>query len=443
MLDKVIKKGLERADEAEAYLADREVITIRMADKRILEAKGVNERSLAVRLVKDKKISIANTSLLDDKHIDRCLDNPITIDDKHEEWKGFPSTNSIKPFNGYDKALADLSIDEFTSIAEEIIDKALAYNIDNLSGSLHLIKEEISLANSNSLSLNDKATYIITSITADKGKGSGIGFNASRKFDSFKPLDAVENAISMAINSSNPKRCEEGEYSIIFEPYAFGELLSFVFAYNFNGKMYRDKRSCLYGRLREKVAVDNFSLYDEPRIEDGLGSKPFDDEGIETRTNRLIDNGIFNDIIYDLFYAYKDNRDSTGNGLRLGYPIGRTADMPIPSMHNIVVKEGDYDKEEMIKDTKKGLLVGRLWYTYPVNPEQGDFSCTARSGIFLIENGEIKHPCNMVRIIDNLKKLMLKISAISKDREQVLQWHATPCITPTIRVDGIKIVPVG
>ena len=44
----------------------------------------------------------------------------------------------------------------------------------------------------------------------------------------------------------------------------------------------------------------------------------------------------------------------------------------------------------MIKDTKHGLLIGRLWYTYAVNPIKGDFSCTARSGIRIIENGEVK-----------------------------------------------------
>lgn len=434
----IVNLTSRRVDEAEAYLVDREVITIRMASKRILEAKGVNERAVAIRLVKDKRLSIANTSLLDREHIERSIDNSILVEDREERWKGFPSQQGIRPFNGYDNTLASLSLEECTSIAEDIIDNAEI----EISGSIHLVREKISLANTSSLSLSDKATYILANITAHKDDVSGIGFNASRSLKFFNAKEAAEEAISMAIRSSNAKRCYEDRYSIIFEPYAFGELLSFVFAYNFNGKMYRDKRSCLYNKLDKKVAVDNFTLYDNPRIEDGLGSKPFDDEGIETKTKSLIDNGIFKSIIYDLFYGYKDNINSTGNGLRLGYPVGRAADMPIPSMHNIVVKEGDYGNDEIIKDTKKGLLVGRLWYTYPVNPEQGDFSCTARSGIFLIEDGEIKHPCKMVRIIDNLKHLLLNISAIGRERKQVLQWYSTPSITPMIRVDDIKVTPI-
>ena len=77
----------------------------------------------------------------------------------------------------------------------------------------------------------------------------------------------------------------------------------------------------------------------------------------------------------------------------MGSPMGRDAlPIPTPLPHNLRVKESGTKKEEIIEETKKGLIVGRLWYTYPVNPERGDFSCTARSGIRIIENGKIKNP---------------------------------------------------
>ena len=174
-----------------------------------------------------------------------------------------------------------------------------------------------------------------------------------------------------------------------------------------------------------------------------MGSKPFDDEGVPTQTRNLIERGVFQNIIYDTFYAAKDDVESTGNASRSGYPVGRSADpIPFPSIHNIVVKNGDYDREEIIKETKNGLLVGRLWYTYAVNPEKGDFSCTARSGIFVIKNGEIVGPSKMVRIIDNLQRLLMNISAIGKDSKHILQWHSLPSVTPSLRVDGIKAIPV-
>jgi PmbA protein len=96
----------------------------------------------------------------------------------------------------------------------------------------------------------------------------------------------------------------------------------------------------------------------------------------------------------------------------------------------------------MIKDTKHGLLVGRLWYTYAVNPIKGDFSCTARSGIRIIENGKIKNPGKSVRIIHNLPSLLQNISSIGNNEKNVLQWASLPSITPSIKVEKIKVISI-
>ena len=93
----------------------------------------------------------------------------------------------------------------------------------------------------------------------------------------------------------------------------------------------------------------------------------------------------------------------------------------------------------MIKDTNRGLLVGRLWYTYAVNPIKGDFSCTARSGIRIIENGEIKNPGRSVRIIHNFPKMLKNISGIGNNQRNVIQWASLPSITPSIKVENIVV----
>ena len=96
----------------------------------------------------------------------------------------------------------------------------------------------------------------------------------------------------------------------------------------------------------------------------------------------------------------------------------------------------------MIKETKHGLLVGRLWYTYAVNPIKGDFSCTARSGIRIIKNGEIIGPGRSVRIIHNLPTMMKNISAIGKNSRNVIQWASLPSITPSLKAEDISVSPI-
>ena len=123
--------------------------------------------------------------------------------------------------------------------------------------------------------------------------------------------------------------------------------------------------------------------------------------------------------------------------------MGRSAEpIPIAAPHNLKVIPGDQSQEEMIKETKQGLLVGRLWYTYAVNPIKGDFSCTARSGIRIIRDGEIIGPGRSVRIIHNLPAMMKNISAIGKNLRNVIQWASLPSITPSLKAEDISVSPI-
>ena len=123
------------------------------------------------------------------------------------------------------------------------------------------------------------------------------------------------------------------------------------------------------------------------------------------------------------------------NACRFGVPLGRSTDpIPVSAPHNLTIVSGNQTHEEIIKNTNDGILVGRLWYTYPVNPLRGDFSCTARSGIFQIKNGQIT-PIKSIRIIHNLLTMLENISAIGNDSKVVLPWAGLPVTCPTIKCD--------
>jgi PmbA protein len=195
--------------------------------------------------------------------------------------------------------------------------------------------------------------------------------------------------------------------------------------------------------LGSKIAVDDLNILDDPHAKEGIGSKSFDDEGIDTKVRPLIENGVFKNVYSDLFDAYKEEKNSSGNASREGSPMGRDSQpIPQPAPHNLHLTGGKMNRDEIIKETRRGLLVGRLWYTYAVNPIKGDFSCTARSGIRIIENGKIKAPGKSFRIVHNLPLLLQNISAVGNDEKNVLQWASLPSIAPTIKADGIKITPI-
>lgn len=436
-------------DECEAFFADRKVITIRITDSEIFEIKQNQEKSLAVRIIHQKRIGSAKTSNLDKNNVVEMALKSTSFVKPKNYWKCLPQNSKFTSLDKtYDKKLEEISGVQASDIAQTMIDAATQnQKVAAVSGSLNIVFEKIEIANTSGLACSDKATYIAGTINADSNVGnfpvSGIGAVSSRTMNGFDAQTIGKEAAEMCINSINPEKCESDTYSIIFEPYAIGEMLAFVFSSNFNLKLYSEKRSCFSDKLGEKIAQDSFSLIDDPHYPEGIGSKPFDDEGVPTKPRPLIDRGLFANTFSDSFYAFKEGKESSANASRPGSPAGRNAEpIPFPSPHNLRIKADRLSKAEIIKDTKKGLLVGRLWYTYAVNPERGDFSCTARSGIRIIENGAIKKPAKSVRIVHSLPILLQNIAAIGNDVRNVLQWNSLPSITPSIKVDKIKAVPI-
>ena len=341
--------------------------------------------------------------------------------------------------------MKQISGSKATDIAQNMINLSENDKVDTITGSLNIVYEDFELSNSNGLNFNNESTYISGIINAESEQStlavSGIGHACGRTLSKFSPEQIGLDAKNMCINSINPQKINSDTYSIIFDPYSVGELLAFVVASNFNFKTFKEKKSCFSNNFKDKVSVNEFNLTDNPHIPEGIGTKSIDDEGTKTEKIKLIENGIFKNIFSNLYDSYKEGEEkSSGNAIRMGSPMGRSAEpIPISAPHNLVVTQGNSSQEDMIKDTKHGLLVGRLWYTYAVNPIKGDFSCTARSGIQIIENGKIVGPGKSVRIVHNLPKMLNNISDIGKDQKRVMQWASLPSITPSIKVENISV----
>ncbi len=436
-------------DECEIVFIKKKITTVRITDSEIVEVKQNFDKSFGVRLIQGKKISSFQISDEQDieNSIKRSLKTSMRLKSR-DFWKSLPSNINYDPIKETtDRKLDQISGTDAADIAQSMINSSLDKKISAVSGSLNIVSEYFEISNSNDLNLKDSATYISGMINAESEDGrmpvSGIGQECCRTLDKF-PAEKIGNAAKlMCLESINPEKCESGTYPIIFEPYSVGEILAFVFAPNFNFKTFSERKSCFSDSFQNSIAIKEFSLIDDPHAPQGIGTKPFDDEGVKTSPRNLIEKGIFNSTFSNLFDGFKENIESTGNAARPGSPMGRSSEpIPIASPHNLRVKEGNVSQKDMIKDTKQGLLIGRLWYTYAVNPIKGDFSCTARSGIRIIENGEIKSPGKSVRIIHSLPALLRSISAIGNNQKNVLQWASLPSITPSIRVEGIKIISV-
>ena len=424
----------------------KKIITVRITDSEIVEIKQNFDQNYGLRLIHDKKIASIQTT--NQEEIEKTIDSAFKTSSKLKPrnfWKELPHKTHHKQLDGtFDEKLENISGANAMDIAQNMINSANNKIINTITGSLNIVSENFELANSNGLYLNEKATYISGIINAESESGvlpvSGIGHTSGRTLSNFSAEQVGNDAKIMCIESINPQKIDSDKYSIIFEPYSVGELLAFVVAANFNFKTFSEKKSCFSNNFEEKIATEKLSLVDDPHIPEGIGTKSIDDEGVETQKRSLIEKGIFKNTFSNLFDSYKEGKQSSGNASRAGSPMGRSSEpIPMSAPHNLKINPGDISQEDMIKDTKHGLLVGRLWYTYAVNPIKGDFSCTARSGIRIIENGKIKGPGRSVRIIHNLPTMIKNISEIGNNQKNVIQWASLPSIVPSIKVENIMV----
>ena len=433
-------------DECEIVKIKKNITTVRITDSEIVEIKQNFDQNYGIRLIHQKKIASVQTTNYE-KIVDD-IDKGFKITQKlrpREFWKGLPYKNESTQLEGtFDKKLKHISGSNSMDIAQNMINSAEGKKIDTITGSLNIVYENFELMNSNGLNFKDESTYISGIINAESEHStlpvSGIGHASGRTLAKFSAEQIGTDAKKMCVASINPQKINSDTYSIIFEPYSVGELLSFVVASNFSFKIVSEKKSCFSNDFENKIATENFNLTDDPHISEGVGTKIVDDEGVKTKKNKLIEDGIFKNTFSNLYDSYKEGKKLSGNATRLGSPMGRSSNpIPISAPHNLTIKSGTSSQEDMIKDTKHGLLVGRLWYTYAVNPIKGDFSCTARSGIQVIENGKITGPGKSVRIVHSLPNMLKNISDIGNDQRRVIQWASLPSITPSIKVENISV----
>ena len=125
-----------------------------------------------------------------------------------------------------------------------------------------------------------------------------------------------------------------------------------------------------------------------------MPSAPWAGDGQARKKMNWLENGVVKNLFYSRYWAKEKGVD------------------PVPFPSNGVMDGGDASLEDLIKDTKKGILVTRLWYIRTVDPQTLLYTGLTRDGTFFIENGKIKHPVKNFRfnespiiMLNNLEEL--------------------------------------
>ncbi|MBV2360127.1 TldD/PmbA family protein [Thalassococcus sp. CAU 1522] len=270
------------------------------------------------------------------------------------------------------------------------------------------------------------STYLSCVAIAGAGLGMERDYDGdSRTFatDLRTAAEIGDTAAARALERLNPRRPKTGAYPVLFDERVSSSLIGHLMAAA-NGAAVARGASWLRDGLGQPVLPDGLSLIEDPHRPRATASRPFDAEGLATRTRAIVDKGVLTGWTLDLATARKLGMASTANAAR------STSGGPSPTPWNLELTQGDQSRDGLIAQMGTGLVVTSMIGS-TINPNTGDYSRGA-SG-FWVENGRIAYPVSGVTIAGNLRDFLRRMTPANDARP----WLSR--VVPSLLVEGLTL----
>jgi len=433
LAERFVRFGLAcGADEIEVGIGDDIEFGVDVRLGQIENLVEAGSRAMGLRVIKDKKTAYAGSSDLDPGTVESLIRNAVRRAElsSRDEYSGLPET----PVMRIDPESLDLfdpeipALDPKTKIARALETERIALSdrrITNSHGASYDTHEGYSvLAGSNGFLGEYRKTYAGLNVSLQAGDTDDLveDFWFSSKThlrEVASPEDVARTACARTIRLLHPRKIKTQRVPVIFEPMMTSSLLGFLFSC-LSGTAVYQKSTFLADRLGERIGNEKITVIDDGLLPRLLGSSPFDSEGEPSRRTVVIENGRLKTFLCNTYAARKIGLRSTGNAD--GGGIGP---------NNLYLQPGPHSPEEIIRATRKGLLLIRT-LGHGLNPVTGDISRGA-FGLW-IENGEIAYPVAEITISGNLGELLHNVEMVGND----LEFDGSIC-GPTIKVAEMQI----
>jgi PmbA protein len=242
--------------------------------------------------------------------------------------------------------------------------------------------------------------------------------------DLLLPEEVGRIAAERTLRRLGARKVATCEAPVVFDPETAAELMGTLFRALSGYSVFRNA-TFLKGRIGQTVASPLLTLVDDGRKPRGLGSRPFDGEGLPTRRNVPVERGVLRHYLCDSYSARKIGARPTGSARR-GVGGG-----PSVGASNLFFAPGVTPPEQIVGDVEQGLYVTDLIGS-GIDLVSGDYSQGAVGQ--WIEGGRLVHAVHEVTIAGNLKQMLLEVDAVSSD----LVFRGSSA-SPTLRIKRMTI----
>lgn len=412
-LDELAQRVLDRcrargASQAEVSLTEDSGLSVNVRMGEVETVERTRDRGVAVTVYFGKRKASASTADLREDSLESTVDQACAIARHTEEDAAAglaEATLMAREFPDFDLWHPwVLDADTGISIALQAEAAGLASDprIDNSDGAgFNAGQSRAIYANSHGFVGQERSTHYSTSCSLIAGKGEGMQrdywYSSALAFDGLDlAADIGREAARRAVARLQPRSISTGEYPVLFAPETARSLIGHLLGAVSGGALYR-RASFLLDHAGKRILPDWLHIVEKPHLRRGFRSAAFDAEGVATREQDLVHQGVLERYVLGSYSARKLGLETTANA---------------GGIHNLEVSANAEDGAAIQRGIRRGLLVTELM-GQGVNTITGDYSRGAAG--FWIENGEIVHPVDELTIAGNLRGMFLAIEAVGRD----------------------------
>jgi TldD protein len=418
----IVKEGLKDADYGELY---QEIVQTESLVKDKGEystvSLGNSKSGFGVRVGKGTRVGYSYSDVFNEAALKQAIDdaqrvlgNDAKMPHKHNfGHAGAPLYDSKNP-------MASMTLEEkITKIDEiEAYIKAQDPNITNVTIRYTAEARDVHIITSDGKSMIDTrpnvGLAIMVQVTDEHGNSEvgreiiGGPVDCTDIFDEKNYKKAADHALTQAKLLLIAEEAPAGEMEVVLNQGWPSVLLHEAVGHGLEGDFNRRDISVYSGEVGKKVASDEVTVIDQGNMPGERGSLHFDDEGIPTQKNVLIENGVLKKYMQDRQNAMLMGTTPTGNGRRESYKH-----TPMPRMTNTYFKPGKHNPADIIKSVKDGLFIADMGGGQ-VNITSGKFNMNATL-CFRIKDGKLGKPVKGATLVGDGLGVIQSIKMVGND----------------------------
>ena len=405
----------------EAYAEQTTRTEINAFEGEIERLTSASSTGVGVRVVRDGRLGYAYTADLSDNGLRQCLDEARANLDVSTEDPGnvLADAAAVEPLEGiFEPRQVDVPPQRKVQLALDLEARTKAADpkvtkVESASYGDAVVQVAIaSSAGVNGSFAVTRAWCYSTALATQDGQSQiGVGIDSGRSLEELDIDPVAAEAADRAVRLLGATKPRTRTVPVVFDRMAAPSVIGVLLA-GLSAEAVQKRRSLFADKLGERVGAPGLELIDDGRLLDGPGAAPFDDEGVPTRRNVLLSDGVLRLFLHNTASAAREGATSTGNAARASFKSS-----PGISAHNVYLVPGDKDQAGLLAQAGEGLLVQDMTGVHSgANPITGDFSVGV-SGLWF-RNGELAEPVREATVAAGLLDILKGIVAVGSD----LRW---------------------